>query len=94
MPKFKVHLVRISYQHTEIEVEAETALGAEEQALEEAGDHDYSESNADYEVESVTMAWEFKLCPYHQDSLGWDTCSEEFQGCQVKQARKAKGMTQ
>lgn len=29
-----------------------------------------------------------KLCPYHKDNLGWDTCSEGFKGCQYKWARK------
>ena len=28
-----------------------------------------------------------KLCPYHKDGLGWDACSEGFEGCEIKKAR-------
>jgi hypothetical protein len=28
-----------------------------------------------------------KLCPYHTDSLGWDECSEGFEGCEIEKAR-------
>ena len=34
-----------------------------------------------------------RLCPYHQDSLDWDACTEDFEGCDVqtvKEDRKAK----
>jgi hypothetical protein len=30
-----------------------------------------------------------RLCPYHEDGLGWDACTEGFIGCQVEEARKA-----
>jgi hypothetical protein len=38
-------------------------------------------------------AWqlrEHRMCPHHQDSLGWDSCSEGFAGCEVEQARKRR----
>ena len=28
-----------------------------------------------------------RLCPYHEDSLGWDACSEDFEGCEVELAK-------
>lgn len=34
-----------------------------------------------------------KLCPYHQDNLGWDDCSEGFEGCEIEKARAAAPMT-
>jgi DNA-directed RNA polymerase subunit RPC12/RpoP len=30
------------------------------------------------------------LCPYHEDSLDWDNCTEGFEGCQVEEVRKAQ----
>lgn len=34
----------------------------------------------------------FTLCPYHRDGLGWDECSDTFEGtCQVEEARKYFG---
>jgi hypothetical protein len=30
------------------------------------------------------------LCPYHEDSIDWQNCTEDFEGCQVEQVRKAK----
>lgn len=33
-----------------------------------------------------------KLCPYHEDSLSWDECTEGFEGCQVKEAREEAAM--
>lgn len=29
-----------------------------------------------------------RLCAYHRDSLGWDACSEDFDGCEVEAARR------
>jgi len=29
-----------------------------------------------------------RLCPYHENSLGWDECTEGFKGCQVEEARE------
>lgn len=28
-----------------------------------------------------------RLCPYHQDSLTWDDCTDGFEGCEVEKAR-------
>ena len=30
------------------------------------------------------------LCPYHADSLGWDACTEGFEGCQIDEVREEK----
>jgi len=50
MPKFQVTICKISYSTIDIEVDAATESNAEELALAEAGDHVFSEDNADYEV--------------------------------------------
>lgn len=52
--KFKVNVIRIGYASKEIEVEAETAESAKEKALDEAGNHLYSEHTSDYEVDWVS----------------------------------------
>jgi hypothetical protein len=45
---------------------------------------------AAYEKAHGNAEDEFKLCPYHQDGLGWDTCSEDYEGeCEVEKAREA-----
>lgn len=48
--KFTVQVCRISYAFTEIEVEAKSAKQAKDLALDESGDHNYSEKDADYKV--------------------------------------------
>jgi hypothetical protein len=30
----------------------------------------------------------FHLCSYHADSLTWDACSDDFDGCEVELARQ------
>jgi hypothetical protein len=52
--QFRVNIVRTSYGFHTITVEAENAKKAKELALEEAGDHEYPEKDADYEVNDVT----------------------------------------
>lgn len=45
-------------------------------------------SSDDEEIEIVRRR---HLCPYHKDGLGWDECSDWFEGeCQVEEARKAE----
>ena len=51
MPKFNVPIVRTSYQHATIEVEASNQEEANKAALNEAGDHLYKENSADYFLE-------------------------------------------
>lgn len=37
----------------------------------------------------------YTLCPYHQDGLGWDDCSDGFEGeCQIDEARRKQGPTE
>lgn len=46
-------------------------------------------SSDDEEIEIVRR---YTLCPYHQKGLGWDECSDWFEGdCQVEEARKTAG---
>lgn len=52
--KFAVPVVRIGYCHRIITVEAETKKRAEYRALERAGDFEYSEKTADYELSGGT----------------------------------------
>ena len=46
--KFTVPVLRISYQFADIEVEADTQEAADSKALDEAGNHLYSEKNVEY----------------------------------------------
>jgi len=46
--KFTVPVLRISYQFADIDVEADTQEAADSKALDEAGNHLYSEKNVEY----------------------------------------------
>jgi hypothetical protein len=48
--KFLVEVLRTSYSHRTIEVEAETSKEAKEKAVDMAGDFEFSEKGADYEA--------------------------------------------
>lgn len=48
--KFDVEVVRIGYGFATIPVEAETQEQADEMALDQAGDHEFSEKSSDYEI--------------------------------------------
>jgi hypothetical protein len=54
MPKFEVQVFRTSYSSRMIEVEAENEEEAKENALEKAGDYEFSEKDAEYTVDFVT----------------------------------------
>ena len=54
MPKFEVQVFRTSYSSRIIEVEAENEEEAKENAIEKAGDYEFSERDADYTVDFVT----------------------------------------
>lgn len=54
MPVFKVSVSRTGYGYSTFEVEAKDSTEAKEKALEEAGDHDYSEHSSEYNVEGIT----------------------------------------
>lgn len=49
--KFTIPVVRIGYGFANIDVEAHTENKAEQLALDEAGNYEFSEKNADYELE-------------------------------------------
>lgn len=50
MKTFKVDVIRTGYASRTIEVQAETEEQANEKALDEAGDHEYSEHSSEYTV--------------------------------------------
>lgn len=53
--KFKVSVCRTAHRHCDITVEANSQKEAEELALDEVGDHDFSgEKEADYTVQGVS----------------------------------------
>jgi hypothetical protein len=54
MPKFEVQVFRTSYSSRMIEVEAKNEEEAKKNALEEAGDYEFSENDAEYTVNFVT----------------------------------------
>lgn len=53
MPKYKVNVVRTSNGFREIEVEADNPADAASKALDEAGNHVFSEKVSDYNVEDI-----------------------------------------
>ncbi len=54
MRKFNVVVSRIGYASRQIEVEAESEEQAKLKAIDEAGDYEFSEHDADYSVDAVT----------------------------------------
>ncbi|MCA6372197.1 MAG: hypothetical protein IM631_12530 [Cytophagales bacterium] len=48
--EFTVSVMRTSYAFRDIKVQAKSQKEAEKLALDEAGDHDYSEKEADYSI--------------------------------------------
>ena len=51
MPKFKITVCRISYAFNDVVIEADTIEEAKNIAIDESGDHEYSEKHADYETQ-------------------------------------------
>ena len=47
-----------------------------------------NEALREIEAEIETEDAGNRLCPYHQDNLEWDTCSEGFEGCEVEEVRR------
>lgn len=56
MKKYNVQLVRISYGFNIIEIEAENEDEARDKAIDVAGDYNYSESSAEYEIDFINEA--------------------------------------
>lgn len=52
--KYEVLVIRTSYANTTIEVEAKNKHEAAEKALNKAGDYEFSEHTANYEVDIVS----------------------------------------
>lgn len=50
--KFTVPVIRISYQHHDIEIEAGSQEEADQIALDQAGNHLYDEKSVEYKLES------------------------------------------
>lgn len=53
MAKYSVLMLRISYAKHEIEVEADSQEEAQNKALDTAGNFEYNEYHAEYEVDAV-----------------------------------------
>lgn len=51
--KYQVSLVRIGYGFNTIEIEAESEGEARDKALDQAGDHEYSEKTAEYDIDTI-----------------------------------------
>jgi len=51
MPKYKVTIIRTGYASLDIEMEAETQIEAEDKALEDAGNHLFSEHSSEYSID-------------------------------------------
>jgi hypothetical protein len=51
--EFEVAVLRIAYGSRKIRVKARSQFEAEEKAIDEAGDYEFSEHDVDYEIESV-----------------------------------------
>jgi hypothetical protein len=51
--EFEVAVLRIAYGSRKIRVKAKSQFDAEQKALDEAGDYEFSEHDVDYEIESV-----------------------------------------
>lgn len=53
MPKFKVEITRIGYGCKTVEIEAKDEDEAHKLALEQAGNHLYTEKTSEYEVTDI-----------------------------------------
>ena len=53
--EFEVAVLRIAYGSRKIRVKAKSKFEAERKALDEAGDYEFSEHDADYEIESISI---------------------------------------
>lgn len=51
MPKYNITVCRTGYGFNTIEVEANNQKEAEEKALDEAGNHEYSEKSSEYTLD-------------------------------------------
>lgn len=99
MPKFKATVCRTSYSFREIEVEADNEEEAKEKILDEAGDYDYSEKDADYSITRIDEHKEKKYTVYSTsgmhyvyDSVEHHTVSSSLLGYnnEFKNKRKAQ----
>jgi hypothetical protein len=54
MPKYAIEMCRVSYAHATIELEAPDALTAGALAEDRAGNCDYNEHTAEYEIQAIT----------------------------------------
>ena len=61
--KYTVSVTRIGYAHLDIEVEASSPDEAEDKALDQAGNHLFSEHSSEYETHGVTEVDNQKTIP-------------------------------
>lgn len=52
--KHEIEVCRIGYGHKILTIEADTMKEAQERAIDEAGDHEFSETSSDYVVNDTT----------------------------------------
>lgn len=81
MEKFTIRVKRISYASKDIEVTASSLAEAQLKALSEAGDHEYSEDTAEYELDDVALDQD-SLFP--EDEIDYDTVSKFAHITQVR----------
>ena len=91
--KFTVPVLRISYQFADIDVEAPTQEAADSKALDEAGNHLYSEKNVEYALadspsksEAIEQAAMELVKVLERAGLGVD-CQEEIAA--IREAMKS-----
>lgn len=58
MGKYVVKVCRIAYAFKDIEVEAENETQATDKAMDDAGNHEFSEKDVEYEAQGVTSHWD------------------------------------
>src|ERR1035437_49209 len=86
MKKFSIEVTRIGFGFYTIEVEAKNQKEAEEKALSEAGDHEYSEKSAEYEIadsfsigktEALALIQTVKKSCKEGENGTWDCSTQE-----------------
>lgn len=61
MKTFKVKVCRISYSFADIEIQANNQSEAEEKALDDAGEHDFCESDYEYKIENLNSLTDYSI---------------------------------
>jgi hypothetical protein len=54
LKKYRIHVCRTGYGHADFKVEAHNKIAAKQKALDQAGNHLFSENDSEYSCEDVT----------------------------------------